>query len=102
MFFSLNDCSLKNLPVPNIDLSILDVSINPAVPSSSIVGKSESFWILKWFKKFSVVAYCICLPGTSFLPAGLTQSNSSNISNVLEAKDTPLISSISDLVTGWW
>tara|TARA_Y100000389_G_scaffold75504_1_gene72164 strand:+ start:308 stop:442 length:135 start_codon:yes stop_codon:yes gene_type:complete len=42
------------------------------------------------------------LPGTSFLPVGLTQSNSNNISNVFEAKATPLISSISDLVTGWW
>ena len=52
-------CSLKNFPVPKIDLSILDVSISPAEPSSSIVGKSDNFWILKWFKKFSVVAYCI-------------------------------------------
>ena len=32
--------------------------------------------------------------------AGLTQFNSSKISKVLDAKDTPLISSISDLVTG--
>ena len=42
------------------------------------------------------------LPGTSFRPAGLTQSNSSKISKVLDANETPLISSISDLVTGWW
>ena len=30
-------------PVPNIDLSILVVSIKPADPSSSIVGKSDNF-----------------------------------------------------------
>ena len=74
--------------------------MSPAELNSSIVGKSDSFWILKWFKKFSVVTYCIGLPGTSFLPAGLTQSNSNKISIVFVAKATPLISSISDLVTG--
>ena len=31
------DCSLKNFPVPKIDLSIVEVSISPAEPSSSIV-----------------------------------------------------------------
>ena len=41
------------------------------------------------------------LPGTFFLPDGLIQSNSSNISRVLVPNATPLISSISDLVTGW-
>ena len=85
-----------------MDLSILEVSMSPAEPSSSIEGKSESFWILKWFKKFSVVEYWMGLPGTSFRPAGLTQSNWSSVSKVFEANDTPLISSISDLVTGWW
>ena len=56
--------------------------------------------MLKWFKKFSVVAYCIGLPGTFFLPAGLTQSNSNKISKVFVPKATPLISSISERVTG--
>ena len=28
---------------------------------------------MKWLKKSSVVTYCIGLPGTSFLPEGLTQ-----------------------------
>ena len=93
---------MKNFPVPKIDLSIAAVSIKPADPNSSIVGKSVNFCILKWFKKLSVVAYCIGLPGTSFLPAGLTQFNSKRISIVLDANVTPLISSISDLVTGWW
>ena len=37
------DCSLKNLPVPKIDLSMLEVSISPADPNSSTVGKSEVF-----------------------------------------------------------
>ena len=96
------DCSLKNLPVPNIEESTDPASINPAEESSSIVGKSDSFFILKWFKKFSVVAYCIGFPGTFLRPAGLTQSNSNKISRVFVAKATPLIDSISDLVTGWW
>ena len=39
-------------------------------------------------------------PGTFFLPDGLTQMSSNNISRVPVLKDTPLISSISDLVTG--
>jgi len=42
------------------------------------------------------------LPGTFFLPDGLTQLSSNNISKVPAPKDTPRISSISDLVTGWW
>ena len=41
--FSEIDCSLKNFPVPKMDLSILEVSIKPADPSSSIVGKSNNF-----------------------------------------------------------
>ena len=41
--FSLIDCSLKNFPVPNIDLSMLNVSIKPAEPNSSTVGKSDNF-----------------------------------------------------------
>ena len=40
-------------------------------------------------------------PGTSLRPAGLTQSSSNKISSVFEANATPLIDSISDLVTGW-
>ena len=37
----------KNLLVPNIEELMADVSIRPAVPSSSIVGKSDNFCILK-------------------------------------------------------
>ena len=51
--------------MPNIDESIVEVSISPAELSSSTDGKSDKFWILKWFRKFSVVAYWIGLPGTS-------------------------------------
>ena len=39
----LDDCSEKNLLVPNIEELTAEVSINPAVPNSSIVGKSDSF-----------------------------------------------------------
>ena len=74
--------------------------MRPAELNSSIVGKSEIFCILKWFKKFSVVRIELVFPGTSFLPAGLTQSNSKRVSRVFVAKETPRISSISDLVTG--
>ena len=77
-------------------------SINPAEVSSSTVGKSDNFSMLKCSKNFSVVAYWIGLPGIFFLPAGRTQSNSRRISKVFDAKATPLIDSISDLVTGWW
>ena len=88
--------------MPNIVESILELSISPAEVSSSILGKSDNFFKLKWLRKLSVVTYWIGLPGTSFLPAGITQSNSNNISKVPEAKATPLISSISERVTGWW
>ena len=41
------DCSLKNLPVPKIDESTEPGSIRPAEESSSTVGKSDNFLILK-------------------------------------------------------
>ena len=41
------------MPVPKIALSIFVLSIKPAEPSSSTVGKSESFCKLKWLKKSS-------------------------------------------------
>ena len=98
-FFSFT-CSLKNLPVPKIEVSTFELSINPADESSSIFGKSDNFWRLKWLKKSSVVIYCIGLTVTFFLPEVLTQLSYSSISKVPVAKDTPRISSISDLVTG--
>ena len=53
--FSLSlDCSLKNLFVPKIDASTEEVSMSPAELSSSTEGKSESFCILKWFKKMGL------------------------------------------------
>ena len=90
------------MPVPKTDASILLESIKPAEPSSSTVGKSLSFCKLKWLKNSSVVPYCIGLPGTFYLPCGLTQLSSISISSVLVPNATPLISSISALVTGWW
>ena len=90
------------MPVPKIEVSIFALSINPAEVNSSILGKSDNFCKLKWLKKSSVVIYCIGLPGTFFLPDGRTQFSSKSISNVPVAKATPLICSISDLVTGWW
>ena len=45
--------------------------------------------------------YCIGFPVIFFLPNGLTQLSSIRISSVLVPKATPLISSISALVTGW-
>ena len=45
--------------------------------------------------------YCMGFPGIFFLPDGLTQSSSIKISIVFDPKATPLICSISDLVTGW-
>ena len=49
----------------------------------------------------NVCEICIGLPGTSLLPCGFTQFSSNKISSVFVPKDTPLISSISALVTGW-
>ena len=45
-FFSFA-CSLKNLPVPKIEVSTFELSINPADESSSIFGKSDSFLEVK-------------------------------------------------------
>ena len=64
-----------------MDESTFELSIKPADVNSSTFGKSDNFWRLKWLKNSSVVTYWIGLPGTSFLPAGLTQFNSKNISN---------------------
>ena len=82
-----------------MELSTL-LSIRPAAISSSEFGKSSRLFKLKWLKKESVVPYARGFPGISFLPAGLTQPNSNKTSIVPVEKDTPLISSISDLVTG--
>ena len=41
--FVFDDCSEKNLLVPNIEELTAEVSIKPAVPSSSTVGKSDNF-----------------------------------------------------------
>ena len=83
-----------------IALSIFELSINPAAPKSSTVGRSDNFWRFKWLKTSSVVTYWIGLPGTFFLTQGLTQCNAIKMSNVCVQKATPLIYSISALVTG--
>ena len=41
-FFSFT-CSLKNLPVPKIEVSTFELSINPADESSSIFGTGKFF-----------------------------------------------------------
>ena len=41
--FVFDDCSEKNLLVPNIEELTVEVSIKPAVQSSSTVGKSDNF-----------------------------------------------------------
>ena len=55
--FFLDDCSLKNLLVPNIEESIEASSIKPAELSSSTLGRSVNFSILKCSRNFSVVEY---------------------------------------------
>ena len=97
----LSKSSLANLLVPNIDLS-KRLSIKPAEANSSEFGKSDNDFKLKWLRKLSVVTYNKGFPGISFLPCGFTHPSSNNISKVPVLNETPLISSISERVTGWW
>ena len=78
-----------------------DLGENIKLKERELISAKRNYEDIKWFKKFSVVAYCIGLPGTFFRPAGFTQSNSKRISRVLVPNATPLISSISERVTGW-
>ena len=82
-------------------ISALSVISSGEISSfSGNVGKSEIFLILRSFKKVFVVTSNAGLPGVSLYPEIFTQSLSSKFLIIFVLTWTPLISSISPLVTG--
>ena len=74
--------------------------IRPADLSSESPGKDDKSFKPKTSKNFSVVPHVKGLPGDFLLPFGLIHYNSKRLSKVPFEILTPLIFSISALVTG--
>ncbi len=76
--------------------------VNPEALSSSMPGRSPTSLSPKCVRKLSVTPQVAGNPGERLFPRGLIQPISRSISRVPLLRDTPLISSISARVIGWW
>ena len=81
---------------------IMDGSPPATSDEISISADLDERYVREWLSALSCggILEHDSTAGTFFLPPGLTQFSSINISSVLVPKATPLISSISALVTG--